>query len=183
MNRSDSFRPTASTKAAVVIVEILFYLGIVALILSIALALAVNLTAFTVRYVDTPLRVSYSDGSCLSPFGTSTSTEGPQVVGMDGLVVRHDEKGLQRVFVLIPLALAGIFLSVVMMLRRIVRSIRDGSPFTRENAARIKALGWVIALAGPFYGLLEYIYGRLMLGRISVPDELTVHVEPDGRLL
>lgn len=183
MNHSGSFRPTASMKAAVVIVEILFYLGIVAVILSIALTFAVNLTGLTVKYTHAPIEVAYCAAPGISPFGQDLSTAGPKVIGMIGIVLEHSQKGLQRVYVLIPLALAGLFLAVIMMLRRIVRSIKSGTPFTRENAARIKALGWVIALAGPFYGLLDYVYGLVILSQIDIPDATSMRVDPDARLL
>ena len=74
-----------------------------------------------------------------------------------------------------------LLLGIVMMLRKIIRSIRSGTPFTRENASRIKALGWLIMVSGPFYGILEYVYARMLLSSIRIEGAI-IKADPDIRI-
>ena len=99
-------------------------------------------------------------------------------VKVHGLELHHQEKGLQRIFVIIPLALAGLMLWIVSLLRSILRSVGKGTPFTRENASRLKLLGLLVMAAGPFYGILEYVSGALTKLQIDIPGaEVSAHAD------
>ena len=172
------FRPSAAIKAAAVVVELLFWLAVLASLMSLVLVTAVNLTPFQVRYTRAPLEIRYLDEGGGSPVGQDLSLSDPRIVGVSQLMMEHHDKGLQRVFVFIPLFLALLLLMIVMILRKIIRSIRSGTPFTRENSARIRALGWLVMAAGPFYGILEYIYARMWLPQVHIKGAV-VTVDPD----
>jgi hypothetical protein len=107
---------------------------------------------------------------------------GLKIVKALGLQVRHYQKGLQRFYLLMPLALALLFLAILSVLRSIMRSLKRGSPFTMRNTSRLKLLGVLVMLSGPFYGGLEYIYGSMLSSRIDVPGAV-VKVNPDLRVL
>jgi hypothetical protein len=68
-----------------------------------------------------------------------------------------------------------------MILRKIMKSIKSGTPFTRVNAARIRAMGWLVMAAGPFWGILEFVYARMWLSKIQIEGAL-VEVDPDLRV-
>jgi hypothetical protein len=95
--------------------------------------------------------------------------------------MENGEKGMQKVFVVMPLLLSMLFLGIMMVMRKIMRSIRGGTPFTRVNAARIRAMGWLIMAAGPFWGILEYIYAMMWLPKVRI-DGAAVTANPDFRI-
>lgn len=182
MNENQVFKAGASTKVAAVAVEVLWYLGWVAVLLSLILVIAVNFTGFYVKYTYAPVEIHYPYGSTVPFAGQDVDASCLKIVKVMGLMVEHSGKGFQRIYVFIPMLLAGLLQCAVTILRMIMRSIRKGSPFTEVNAFRIKLLGFLVMAAGPFYGFLEYLYGKMLVGGIEVPGaELSVN--PDGRFI
>ena len=175
------FKPSASVKAAVVAVEILFWLGMLTVVLSVALVITVNITSFSVKYIRAPLSVCYAEGGGVSLPGQEVAKGGPLVTGFSGITLKNGGHGRQKIFVIMPLLLSMLFMGIVMILRKIIRSIRGGTPFTRGNAARIRAMGWLVMISGPFWGILEYIYGRMLLPTVSI-EGAAVEVDPDMRI-
>ena len=175
------FRPSAATKVSVVVVEILFWLAVLAVLLSVVLVIAVNFTPFHVKYTRAPLEVCYQSGGGGWQKGQDLSITSSKITGFSQLVMENGEKGLQRIFVVMPLLLSMLFLGIMMILRKIIKSIRSGTPFTRENAARIRAMGWLVMAAGPFYGILEYIYAWVWLPKVKIEGAL-VEINPDLRV-
>jgi hypothetical protein len=56
-------------------------------------------------------------------------------------------------------AIAGVFiLYAIWRLRSLVRSVRDGSPFSRENVQVLRLLGWLLLVG---YPVMQYIVGGL----------------------
>jgi hypothetical protein len=176
---SKNYVPTAATKVLAIVVEILFWLALVSVAISVILVAVVNFTSFHVKYTRAPLQVWYLSTGGGSQVGQYLDSGDPRVVGFSRLIMGHDKKGLQGIFVLMPFFLALLLFSVMMILRKITRSIRRGTPFTVENAARIRALGWLVIAAGPFYGLLEYIYAMMLLPQVSI-EGAAVKANPDA---
>jgi hypothetical protein len=168
-------------KAAVVAVEILFWLGMLTVVLSVALVITVNITSFSVKYIRAPLSVCYAEGGGESLPGQDVVSGGPLITGFSGLTLKNGGQGRQKIFVIMPLLLSMLFMGIVMILRKIIRSIRGGTPFTRGNAARIRAMGWLVMISGPFWGILEYIYGRMLLPTVRI-DGAVVETDPDIRI-
>ena len=183
MSRPGGFNPAFSTRAAGVLVETLWYLSWISVLISLALVAAVNLTDFYVKYTYAPLEIHWrTEGEAVSAFGQDASVSGMSIVKALGLQVRHYDKGLQRIYVIIPLALSLLLLGIITVVRTIMRSVRNGSPFTSANASRLKLLGLLVMVAGPFYGILEYIYGMMLRSSIDVPGAV-VKVNPDARIM
>ncbi|GEM_PF-3516391 len=183
MSRPRTFSPAFSTRAAGVVVEIVWYLSCAAVLISLALVAAVNLTDFYVKYTYAPLEIHYrSEGEAVSAFGQDASASGLSIVKAMGLQLKHHDKGLQRIYVMIPMALSLLLLGIITILRAFMRSIKSGSPFTSKNASRLKLLGLLVMAAGPFYGILEYIYGTMLKCSIDVPGAV-VTVNPDARIM
>lgn len=174
-------RPSAATKVSVVAAEILFWFAVLAMLLSVVLVIAVNFTPFQVKYTRAPVDVCYIAGGGGWLQGQDLSITSSKITGFSRLVVENGEKGLQRIFVIMPLLLSMLFLSIMMMLRKIIKSIKSGTPFTRVNAARIRAMGWLVMAAGPFWGILEYIYAWMWLPKIQI-EGAKVYIEPDFRV-
>ncbi|MBN1163770.1 MAG: DUF2975 domain-containing protein [Candidatus Krumholzibacteriota bacterium] len=105
-----------------------------------------------------------------------------KIVRARGLQVEHQDKGLQRVYVVMPFVLALLLLWITTILRAILRSVGRGTPFTSRNASRLKLLGLLVMASGPVYGLMEYVYGSLLRGRLDVPGAV-VEVSTDGHVI
>ena len=176
--RVKDFKSSAATKTAVVVVDVFFWLSIIVVLLSVALVITVNVSSFHVKYIRPPIEVCYKSGGGGSLAGQDLSLSGPKIVGFSKPVLENGGKGAQRILVMMPLLLSMLLLGIMMMLRKIIRSIRSGTPFTRQNASRIKALGWLIMVSGPFHGILEYVYGRMLLHSIRIEGAI-VKVDAD----
>lgn len=175
------FKPSAATKVSVVVVEILFWFAVLAMLLSVVLVIAVNFTPFHVKYTRAPVDVCYIAGGGEWLRGQDLSLTSSKITGFSSLVMENGEKGLQRIFVIMPLLLSMLFLGIMMILRKIIKSIKSGTPFTRANAARVRAMGWLVMAAGPFWGILEYIYAWVWLPKIQI-EGAKVYIEPDFRV-
>jgi hypothetical protein len=64
----------------------------------------------------------------------------------------------------------GIVLAIVNLLRRMLRTVRAGDPFTEVNGRRLRAMGLLLLAVGVIGPLLEYLLARAMLARIPVAD-------------
>ena len=151
------------------------------MLLSVVLVIAVNFTPFHVKYTRAPVDVCYIAGGGGWLQGQDLSITSSKITGYSRLVMENGEKGLQRIFVIMPLLLSMLFLGIVMILRKIIKSIKSGTPFTRVNAARIRAMGWLVMAAGPFWGILEYIYAWMWLPKIGI-EGAKIYIEPDFRV-
>ena len=60
-----------------------------------------------------------------------------------------------------------IFLFGLLQMRRLFASVIKGEPFARENAGRIKTIGYVFIGWHIIYPLLQYFGGRMMLNDIG----------------
>jgi hypothetical protein len=175
------FRPSAATKTAVFVVEVLFWLSMLLVLLSLTLAVTVNLTSFHVKYIHPPLDVCYRSGGGMYLEGQDLTAPGPKIVGFSRPVLENGGRGAQGVLVIMPLLLSMLLLGIMLILRKIIRSIRSGSPFTIENASRIRALGWIVMASGPFYGILEYAYAMMLLPSVRI-EGAVVTVKPDIKI-
>jgi len=62
-----------------------------------------------------------------------------------------------------------LYLIVAYLLRKIVRSARDGKSFTFENVRRIRLIGIIIMLTGPLYSMVFYYISLLYIKYIVLP--------------
>ena len=84
------------------------------------------------------------------------------------IVDAHEVPG-QGYLLLIPAALALGMLWIVFQLRQFLRSVRKGTPFNRENPRILRRIGYAVAVAGPVVGILNYIYGKVLVHFVDFP--------------
>jgi hypothetical protein len=157
------------------VVQVIWYLGWGAAAMSVAMFLAVSLTDFQIKYVHLPIEVSLIDPI---PDGLITPGSLP-VVGYEGWVrVAAENIQSQALWLLIPMLLITGYLWIVYLMRGLLGSLRRGSPFIPENPKRLKTIGYLVAFGGPFFGLLNHIYGRVHVYQLKIPNaELNVPVD------
>ncbi|HUU45604.1 MAG TPA: DUF2975 domain-containing protein [Acidobacteriota bacterium] len=160
--------------------QILWYAGWVAAAINVALILATATSSFEVKYVRLPIEVTFDQ-----PLSTSydhTTSETLPVVGYEGRVkVEAENMRWQTGWLFIPALLLAGYLFIAYLLRAFIRTVRDGSPFIRENPKRLRTIGYCIAAAGPVYGILNFLYARVHLYQIDIPDaclEVPIDIHP-----
>ncbi len=62
-----------------------------------------------------------------------------------------------------------LYLIVAFLLRKIVRSARDGNPFTFDNVRRVRLIGILIMLYGPLLSLVYYFVSLSYLEYLRIP--------------
>lgn len=62
----------------------------------------------------------------------------------------------------------GIVLTIVHLLRRMIRAVRAGEPFAEANARRLRTMGMLLLAVGLLGPVLEYVVARVLLDRVAV---------------
>ncbi len=149
--------------------NICYWLCWLAAFLLVAVTVIMWITDFQPRYVMLPVEVAFhetADGQVSTPLTTGNSVP---VVGFSNPRVQAEElPGLQYVMAM-PLALLAGLTVILHLLLRLLKNLREGQPFARQNPRFLLVIGWLIAVAGPVYGLLQYIYGKLYINLLDVP--------------
>ena len=167
---------SGSVRAAWISVEILWYLGWFAAILSAALLITTAFTSFHIQYVRIPIEVLFDHPLPISPAAGSQMFP---IVGYEGrVIVDASHMRNPAVWLLIPTLIVAGYLFVVFQLRRVLRNVRQGQPFARDNARRLRIIGYATLIAGPVFGLMTHIYGRVHQYQLDIPDA-TINVPID----
>ncbi|MBD3297648.1 MAG: DUF2975 domain-containing protein [candidate division Zixibacteria bacterium] len=166
MTESSTPKQSSAIKAAWISVQILWYLGWVIVAVSLALLIATTFTSFRVDYVRLPVNVTFEE-----PLYAATSrADVLPVVGYEGsVVVDADRMGNQGVWVMLPFLLSIGYMIIVYQLRELLRNVRTGHPFNRDNARRLRTIGYLVIAAGPVFGLMSHIYARLHVSQLHIP--------------
>ena len=101
---------------------------------------------------------------------------GVAVQAVRATVVHRPAGLLEHVLVrlqVLPLALLA--LAVLVLLRRIVRSVVDGDPFVQENVRRLRTIGWLVALS-PVLLVVAQVARSGLVARSSVGDLAVSHI-------
>ncbi len=62
-----------------------------------------------------------------------------------------------------------LYLFVAFMMRKIVRTARDGKPFTFENVRRVRLIGIIVMLLGPLQSLVHYLVALGYVEHLKIP--------------
>jgi hypothetical protein len=88
--------------------------------------------------------------------------------------------GLKYVMV-IPVALMLGYIWIGYHLRQFLKTVRRGMPFDPENARRLRLIGIGVTAAGPVYGSLQFLYGKIFMNLVNIPGatiDVTMDVYP-----
>ncbi len=150
--------------------NVFYWMGWLAAVLLVALMVWISVSDCSIRYVRLPIEASLledSDGHIISPITTGRSVA---VAGFSYLKVHADGLSGLPYMMLMPMLLLAGLLYVLFLLRRLLGNVRRNLPFARENPRILNRVGWLVAVAGPVYGILQYIYGKTYIGTIRIPD-------------
>lgn len=179
MDTDRAIPPSGTIKATWIAVQLLWYLGWVAAVINLALIIVTATSSFQVKYVRLPIEVTFDQPM----HGEDLHIDDVlPIVGYEGHVkVEADNMRWQAGWLFIPALLMAGYLFVVYMLRAFIRTVHDGSPFIRENPKRLRIIGYCVTAAGPVYGLLNYLYARVHLHQIDIPNatlEVPIDIYP-----
>lgn len=167
--QTDQNRSRRSLKIIAVFFEVAWYLTWVAVALSIALLVVVNVTDFRVKYIHLPMQVDYRNTEITPDFGSERPSSDLVVKGFSDLIVDASEAPMQGYFLWIPALLSLGLLWIVQQVRQFLRSVRKGTPFIPENARILRRIGYVVTLGGPIIGILTFIYGMAYQSMVDFP--------------
>ncbi len=71
-----------------------------------------------------------------------------------------EQGALNPAYIIGVLVMMAAGIICVWLLRSIVNSIRNGSPFTAENVKRIRIIGWVLFAQAYLHELTNYLFAR-----------------------
>ena len=131
--------PVARRLAIILRVAIIFVIGAIILLLGSALILM------------TDNSISQSLVEKISETGSGTTAMGSAIVCLGSTIV------------------AGIWLCVLLILKKIVRTLLGGDPFVVENISRVRLM-WILIAAS------EVV--RIIFMNISMPDEIILDIRP-----
>ena len=100
------------------------------------------------------------------------------IVGFETIKVNVSKGDHIGIEILIPLVFILAYLWVVSELRKFIKTVKEGRPFTIENSRRIRMIGFIVMIAGPVVGALNYIYGLKYLNQIDIPGA-EIDLDPD----
>ncbi len=97
-------------------------------------------------------------------------TESPvEVQYMSGLAVLSVKEKANNWTQLAAFPVSFLFLIVAFLLRKLVRTARDGKPFTFKNVRRVRLIGIIIMLYGPLVSLVYYLVSFSYLKYLNIP--------------
>ncbi len=173
---------TASLKIARIGVEIFWYLGWLALVMSIGLTILTFSTGYCVKYIHPPLQIDLQqiDESELPHLSARGSLP---IIGFGPIMIEASaDDPLQPFLLMMPVSLLLCYLYVFLNLRRFLRSIVTVGFFASGNVGCLRRIAWTVLVVGPLWGVLDIIYAKLYESQVSIgvgEFEPIVDMHPD----
>jgi hypothetical protein len=137
--------------------DILYYIVVVAAVVFAGLA-AYYLVAPNPAGVDLDVPIQFApDTTAVNVTSTRLGVEKSRIKDATGMLeIKTQVRPLVLLYFGLGAVMAAVVLFVLWHLRRIFRSLVDGSPFTLDNARRIRWIAWIV-IGGELLGpLVEY---------------------------
>lgn len=170
MEKPETVARSRPLKVAWFFVSLGYWLSWLAAGLLLVLVITMWTTDFTPKYARLPVEVSLhenSDGEIMEPIAADGSLT---IAGFGYLKVRADELPGLRYIMIMPMILLAGLIWLLFLLRRLLRNVRRGSPFDPQNPVFLKKIGWLLTIGGPVYGIFNYIYARIYIGLVDIPN-------------
>ena len=177
MNQINSMEKLPSVKVISILSSILWYLGIVALVLLVLISSALFIFDQNVKYINLPISVTY-ENSDTPPFEELNYYNDYPIVGFTQVKIDIDNEGGFNYNLIIPLLLIIGYLWIMKQIRLFVKTIKSGNPFVRENPKRIRLIGFVVMVTGPIMGGLQYLYTLPYYYLLDFPGA-EIEIEPN----
>lgn len=171
MGQQEGISRTGSLKASWVMVNIFYWLSWFALGVVTILLIAASF-GFKVKYIQLPLEITAIETSDGQTLIESASRMDIPIVGFTTPMIPSEHlPGIQYALV-IPMILAAGMVWIAHLLKRFLRTVREGKPFAPENPKTLKDIGILIAIGGPFYGISNYIYASIYKHFLDIPNAI-----------
>ena len=169
MSEPVSIGESAATKAVSIFLAVIWYLCWIGMALLVVIYTMILTTDHEAQYVRIPVRVSFETGEGKLPLGQLDSVDGLPVVGFETPLVLSQGMVNQEEDFIIPVFLMAALIWGIAQLRKLLKSLKRGSPFTRENVKLLRRIGIATASAGPVVGLLYFMYATRYASMIKLP--------------
>ncbi|MBW7996622.1 MAG: DUF2975 domain-containing protein [Candidatus Glassbacteria bacterium] len=167
MAETSAVKKTLLTRIAVIVVDINWYAGLLGLTFML-IETAMTATGVGPEGIATAtLTLKFNEQAAV---GSAALEESPVAIQyMSGpAVLRVNEKANNWTqMAVVPVSF--LYLIVAFMLRKIVRTARDGRPFTFDNVRRVRLIGIIIVLYGPLLSLVYYLVSLGYLEYLKIP--------------
>ncbi len=150
-------------KVASIVLAIIWYLGIAMMVFLTVWEVAVNREGPLIGY---PIRFEIEEEGLL-PYTNETVFE-VEIERAEGELQIKDAVpwGLRYYSLVVGLLGMGLSLGIIYVLRRMVASLKDESPFTRANARRMRWVALLIIGLGVARWLFTWIYYRMLSSKV-----------------
>lgn len=166
MSNEGSFGRFPAVNIAWMVINILWYLGIVGLALF-AIIAVIALAGGTDVTFEFPLNATTDASSLPYYLDLMHDSDGPKIVRFDKAVLHGSLKDFDfdirlLIFLILSFGIAA-FLLIVFNLKNFIASVRDGQPFILKNPRRLSIIAYVLILVGPIVGILQYILSGALI--------------------
>jgi len=182
MTDTTSIGRLPSIKAISLIISWLYYLGWVAFGLITILFTVLYITDSNVKFINVPISISYEENlDKIPPDFLKSNSEYP-IVAVEKVKLHTDNVGGFSFTLIIPVLLISGFLWITYIIRKFIKTVKEGHPFSRENPRRIRMIGFIVMIAGPVVAAVQYIYAYQYINMLDYPHA-EIQVEPDINLM
>ncbi len=171
-----------SIKAISLIISGFYYLGWVAFGLITILFTVLYITDNNVKFINVPISISYEQNLDKIPRDFLDSDSEYPIVGVERIKLHTNNEGGFSFTLIIPVLLISGFLWILYIIRKFIRTVKEGHPFSRENPRRIRMIGFIVMIAEPVVAAVQYIYAYQYIYMLDFPHA-EIKVEPDINLM
>ena len=165
-----SFQRSGYLKIVNLFVQVGWFMSWVATLLLMILIVASYYFDFQVKFIQIPVEVHFENIED-NPLNSSS---GLDIVSFSNPRIQTDKIEYFNSLYSIPLILVIGMIMVFFYLRKFISNVKAGKPFDKENPKYLKIIGIIIACSGPFYGISNYIYGKIYVSSFTIPGALII---------
>lgn len=174
MLEEKSFQKSGYLKTVNFFVLTGWVLSWVAAILLMTIILAGHFFDFQVKYIQIPVEVQFES---IKDNPLNSGFSGSEIVSFSNPRVITDNIKFFNSLYYIPLILIISIIFIFYFLKKFIKNVKAGKPFDKDNPTYLNYIGIIIAGLGPFYGLSNYIYGKIYVSNFSIPGAIIIPVK------
>ncbi|NOY88336.1 MAG: DUF2975 domain-containing protein [FCB group bacterium] len=182
MTETNDIGKLPSIKAISIVISWFYYLGWVAFGLITILFTVLYITDNNVKFINLPISISYEENLDKIPPDFLNSDSKYQVVGVEKIKLHTNNEGGFSFTLIMPVLLISGLLWILYIIRKFIRTVKEGHPFSRDNPRRIRMIGFIVMISSPVIAAVQYIYAYQYIYMLDFPHA-EIRVEPDISLM